>query len=386
MIGVLMRIARLSLRRDRVAQILSFLVPIGFFSIFAVIFGQSPGSGTPRLEVVVVDEDRSEVSARLVLMLERDATLAVRDSLRPSRDVTVVPATRDEAERRVREGDVPVALVIPAGWGAAIEGLVDGGARLLLLHDPADPISRPMTFGALQRAGARALGLGTGEAAEDEPMLIPADVRDVAGDHRQGRRMVAFYAAGIVVMFLLFSASAGGGALLDEQEAGTLERVLGARGGIGTLLAAKWLHLTLVGVTQVVAMFVWAWLVFELELPGHLPGFAIMTVVTAAAAAAFGLVLATLCASRPQLSGITTLVVLTMSALGGSMFPRVLMSESMRNIGLATFNAWAIDGYLNVFWRELPLVSLAPQVGVLAGMTVAFLALARLFARRWETV
>ena len=54
-----------------------------------------------------------------------------------------------------------------------------------------------------------------------------------------------------------------------------------------------------------------------------------------------------------------------MSALGGSMFPRFLMSETMQKVGLLTFNAWALDGYLKVFWRNAPLWQLWPQVLVL---------------------
>ncbi len=34
------------------------------------------------------------------------------------------------------------------------------------------------------------------------------------------------------------------------------------------------------------------------------------------------------------------------------MFPRFLMSETMQQFGLVTFNAWALDGYLKVFWRN----------------------------------
>jgi ABC-2 type transport system permease protein len=73
-----------------------------------------------------------------------------------------------------------------------------------------------------------------------------------------------------------------------------------------------------------------------------------------------------------------------MSALGGSMFPRFLMTPAMQKAGLLTFNAWALDGYIKVFWREAPLAALLPQVGMLAAFMVVFLALARLFARRWE--
>jgi ABC-2 type transport system permease protein len=132
-------------------------------------------------------------------------------------------------------------------------------------------------------------------------------------------------------------------------------------------------------------MFLWARLAFQLPLFSHLPGFIVMTAITAAAAAALGLVLATLAQSRGQLSGFSTILILTMSALGGSMFPRFLMSEGMQKVGLLTFNAWALDGYLKVFWRNAPLWQLWPQVGVLFGLTLTFLGLARMLARRWET-
>jgi ABC-2 type transport system permease protein len=73
-----------------------------------------------------------------------------------------------------------------------------------------------------------------------------------------------------------------------------------------------------------------------------------------------------------------------MSALGGSMFPRFLMSETMQQLGLLTFNAWALDGYIKVFWRNVPLVELWPQLLVLASLAALFLAVARRLARRWE--
>ena len=74
-----------------------------------------------------------------------------------------------------------------------------------------------------------------------------------------------------------------------------------------------------------------------------------------------------------------------MSAVGGSMFPRFLMSDTMQQFGLVTFNAWALDAYLKVFWREVPLWQLWPQVAVLAVITGVFLTASRLLARRWET-
>jgi ABC-2 type transport system permease protein len=140
------------------------------------------------------------------------------------------------------------------------------------------------------------------------------------------------------------------------------------------------------GFVQLSVMFLWGWAVFGLDLWSHIPGFVVMTVFSAAAGAALGLVLATASRTRAQLSGMATILILTMSALGGSMFPRFLMSETMQKMGLVTFNAWALDGYLKVFWREAPLTALWPQVLVLTIVTIVLLSASRMFARKWETV
>jgi ABC-2 type transport system permease protein len=232
----------------------------------------------------------------------------------------------------------------------------------------------------------KAEAAGGNGAAGPAAMGVGVDIVDVMRtDDRRGS-LVSFYAAGIGVMFLLFSAVGGaGGVLLEEAESGTLERLLSTNIGMGGLLAGKWLFLSIVGAAQLTVMFLWGRAVFGLPLFQHLPGFFVMTIVTAAAAASLGLVLATLARSRAQLSGFSTILILTMSALGGSMFPRFLMSESMQRVGLFTFNAWALDGYLKVFWRDAPIWQLWPQVLVLATLTAVFLTLARLLARRWET-
>ena len=115
-------------------------------------------------------------------------------------------------------------------------------------------------------------------------------------------------------------------------------------------------------------------------------GFVIMTLVAAAAASGFGLMLGTACRSQGQLQGLSTIVILVMSAVGGSMFPRFMMPEAMQKAGLATFNGWAIDGYQKVFWRDAPVYELWPQLLALGTMAVVFLLIARRLARRWEYV
>lgn len=207
--------------------------------------------------------------------------------------------------------------------------------------------------------------------------------------------MISYYAAGVSVMFLLFSMAAAGGALLDETESGTLERLLSTRVSMSQVLLGKWLYLTMLGLAEVSVMFLWAAIAFHLELftPGRLAGAAAMAIVTAAAAAGFGLVLATACRTRAQLNSISRVIILVMSALGGSMVPRFVMPKFMDTAALFTFNGWALDGFLKVFWYNdlhatiaQSLFSLIPQLAMLSVLAAAFVAAARILAKRWEAV
>jgi ABC-2 type transport system permease protein len=397
MIGPLVRVSLLNLRRDRPVQILVFVVPIVFFSIFASIFGGRAGDrgGTPRVRVAVVDEARTARSAALLAALQADSTLRVTTEAPPAgagRGAASRPLDRARAEALVRAGTVPAALVLPAGLDTSLSRFDGGGRALPLLVDPSDRMAGPMVTGLLQRATLRMLDdevralLPPGAPAR-RPMSerLPArtEVIEVVGDTRDNG-MIAFYAAGIAVMFLLFSATGAAGALLDETDSGTLERVLGTRVTMTGLLGAKWAFITGLGVLQIVVMFVWGMLVFRLDLLPHVAGFLLVTVATAGVGAAFALVLATACRTRAQLQGVSTLVVLSLSAVGGSMFPRFLMPEWMQRFSLVGFNAWALEAYLDVFWRDVPLPGLLPRVGVLVAFTVLFLFVARRLARRWE--
>ena len=109
-----------------------------------------------------------------------------------------------------------------------------------------------------------------------------------------------------------------------------------------------------------------------------------MGVCTAFAVGAFGMLLASICRTRAQLGALSTLVILIMSSVGGSMFPRFLMPDAMQKAGLLTINAWAIDGFTKVFLRDEPVSHLWPQVVVLLAIGVVLFAIARKIAVRWE--
>jgi ABC-2 type transport system permease protein len=432
MIPTLLRISATSLSRDRVAQAMVFLLPISFFSFFALVFGNMH-NGTGRVHVAVVDQDHSDSSRRLIAALAREKGLRVETASRPdgaAKNAPEVPLDEARAQAMVRNGDVPVAIVVPAGFDTTFMRFGNEAEPLRLLTDPSDAIAPQIVGGLLQKvamtaapdrfaksgidefehymgrltpaqreavdgwiprirskasadSGMASSGVPQADSTDALSGILRVKVTEVLGE-KKDNGMVSFYAAGIAVMFLLFSCSAGAGVLLDELDSGTLDRVLTTRVGMNGLLLGKWTWLTLLGMLQILVMFLWAMVVFKLDFLHHLPGFAVMAFFTAATAATFGLVLATACRTRQQLGGISTIVILMMSGLGGSMFPRIFMSDGMQKLGLLTFNAWALDGFVKVFWRNASLAELLPQVGVLSAFALAFATVARLQARRWE--
>jgi ABC-2 type transport system permease protein len=410
MISAVIRTGWLNLRRDRAALMLSFIVPIVFFSIFAGIFG-AQRSKTPRVTLAIADEDRSERSKRLIDALRAESALKIVDKQFDAKS----------AEAFVRKGDAPVALVIPKGF-ASWRPSFGSGEKLAfhLLADSADPVADQVVNGLLQKTIMTAMpdmmmaggvdavdkwsgGLSPAQHATIQKNmdqfktwseqqktqtarsaeLIKITKTDVMGQSKPNA-VVALYAAGIGVMFLLFTASNAGGALLEENESGTLDRILTTRVNFTTLLFGKLGYLWTLGLLQLCVMFLWGALVFRLDLLHHLPGFFMMAVPTTLCTSAFGLLLASFCRTRQQLGAISTLVVLTVSALGGSMFPRFLMPEQLQKAGLVLFNSWAIDGFTNVFWRDLPLQSLLLPMAMLTLFAIVFFTIARMLVRRFE--
>jgi ABC-2 type transport system permease protein len=433
------RTALIALRRDRAALALSFVLPLSFFTIFAVIFGGS-GNGMSKIHVILVDEDQSRASRDLAAGLGREGAIWI--STRPEPKNKSAPQQPDytaaTAEAAVKAGDAPVALIIPKGFGAhpisfGPDNSGNAAPQIQLLNDSSDMIAPQMVAGLLQKAAMTAMPVDMAElgmkytgqfiggltpeqrkvmdanldrlrqiekdgpqngqatpssATSSEPFgggggIIPVNSRAVLGDSSH-HSMISYYAAAIGVMFLMFTASGAAGALLDEQESGALERVLASRVTMTTLLAGKLLFNTLLAFLQLAVMFVWAQMIFKVDLVGHLGGFVVMGLSTAVAIAAFGILLASICKTRAQLGALSTLVILMMSSIGGSMFPRYFMPESIQKAGLFTINAWAIDGFTKVFWRDLPIAEILPQVGVLLAVAVVLFLIARRAARKWE--
>lgn len=395
-----------------------FVPGVVLYSIFTMMFsggGDGRDDARPAPRVIVVDDDRSPASARLIEALRQT-------SLRLNLvDEAGMPYDEGRAGQLVKARRVDAALVIPAGGAVPLR---PDGPALRLIADETQPMVRDMIGGMVQMAGGMTLmdafqgilsfgagrRLGAVEASPDRaaPAAGPAsDSVTAAASARPARagatetalfriearpagslatrRPMPFnlvYLAGLVPMFLLFNATGAASSMLEEMSGGVTRRILVAPVGAGDYLIGHVGRCLIMSLAQCMAMYVFARMVFHAPIFRYPAGLAALTVATAFATTGFGMLLASLARSGDQLHSLGTVVILAMSAIGGSMFPRAFMPDWVKPLGLFTINGWAYDGFLNLVrgegWRAF-----LPQLAVLSACGAVFVALgATLLSRR----
>lgn len=387
----------LGLLRDRGALLMSFVLPAVFFMIMAEIFTATTGDSL-NLKVVVLDEVRDDPTGRLIDALSNSGNLrlTVLESAGPD--------TRDALRARVRNGSADVGVILPADADSLDTAGGFGEAPIRIVSDPARQVAVPMLVGEIRAAYFGAMpDVAMGNVVEelenqfltldDEQRLEVSDGLDeMRVDAEQGRstgwsfedmlayedvageggalNLVAYSAGAVAFMFLLFASVHGAVSLLEEQESGVLDRVLAGPGGIGVLINGKFLYLVLQGFLQVTVIFIVAWLGYGLDLPGHFLSWCVVTLIASSTAAGLAMLLATACNTRRQAQTIANTAILVVSAIGGSMVPRIFMPEALQEAGWLTPNTWALEAYSGIFWRQDSLLEIWAPVAALLGTAV----------------
>ncbi len=397
--------------RDRGALLMSVVLPVAVFLVFAAIFAGASGEQL-QINVAVADEQRSDESVRLMAALTRDSALVV----------TVVPSA-DSVRERVRSGAADAGLVVREAGRPLTDLTGDGEAPILIVADPVRAVAGKILMGQTQRAyftalpdvALRSTATLIGEAfiiyteaqrdslerrfaelrqdlKESDPAASdpgPFDglmLQSNVGAASLGASHVAYYAGAVAMLFLFFSAVHGALTLVEERDAGLLDRLLAGPGGMTAVVGGKFLFLVVQGVLQVTVIFIVAWLLYDVDLPGRWLPFMVITIAAAAAAAGLALALTAASRTKRQAQTLANIVILIISAVGGSMVPRFLMPPLIKSLGWLTPTTWAVEAYSGLFWRNDPLTELVVPVALLLAAGLGGLALARVFARRLERV
>ncbi len=402
--------------RDRTALLMAFALPIVLATIFGAAMGSMFGGGSGgmgKVRFFVEDLDNSTKSQALVAELTKSAGIKVK----PEHDVRA----------QIAKGDAPAALLIPSGYEADLAA--GRQPKLVMYRDPGQTIEQQIIAGnvmpVLMRASGQEMGrammkkslasfgiegdatkpfeqmldesMGTskaGDGADDSadfmsslPKSLGLEVEDVTGEGHDAPKAAgqSHAIAGIAVMMLLFSLTACGGSILEEEAQGTLQRLRLTPSAGRAVLLGTGIFTIGTGFLALIVLFTYGGVVFSVPVLRSPIALTVLSLAVAAAATSLGLVLAVSCRTRKQLEGISTLLILAMSALGGSWFPLVVTPAWYQKLGHFTLNAWAMDGYQGILWYGRGLDGILVDVGVLFAIAIVLGLLAwRAWKRRFE--
>jgi len=404
--------------KDKPAIMLTFLVPIVLIVIFANIFSSDSRQG--KTPLILVNQSNSFVARYIEMKIDSSKTLRPVKTIKVGEKGEIVKIDEEKAKEMVREGSYSAALVMPKDF------FVDTSSslRFKFYFDPKSEIESAIIQGEIQktvmtqasklfpvllqkRSMARIGSFKSNKFMDEMSKLIsgyfevPLDSvmrrystvdsvslfkQDAKTDSSSGsnfmNNIVKFESEQLVgkeltnpgltrtvggwaIMFLLFTITGASTSLFEEKSEGTLKRILCMPVNRTQILWSKYLYTMLLGIVQLLVLFLFAWAFYKVDIFSNFFNLLIMIIVSSGAAVAFGMVITSFSTSIAQASGFSTLIILIMSALGGSWFPITFFPEWLQNIARGTITYWSVEGFLQVLWRQAPFTAIIPNVVVL---------------------
>lgn len=411
----IMRKDLLLISRDRSALIFLFGLPLVFAFLFGTAFGKAGGRNSNRSPVVVLvaNEDVGQQGEALLAAMRKlgiGVEMAKEGSL--------------EVARRVRTGDRAIGVVVPPDFSAQMGRTVDAmtsnstngtvpQTHIRLLMDPAQQQLAGLAQGAISGAAQRLVAMQTRQRFQERfGNLFPAGMRadsqnehppvvldvvraadaaeqSAVADSKEGSKEASKEASkespgdmvipGLAVYFVFFTASGVAATLITERQEGTLRRMLSAPVTPNQILGGKMLARGLLGMIQIALLFTAGKILIGFNLGSSIPGLVLTAVSTVFAATGLGLLIASFGKTLDQIQGMTTFALLIMGLISGSLFPRVLLPETIQKLSVITPHAWALNAYQDLLLRHLPLTATLGNIAmvVLFGTLFYSFALAR---------
>jgi ABC-2 type transport system permease protein len=411
--------------RNRAEMLVLFLMPLAFILPVSFALGAGDGYGIQRnnqmMRLPVVNFDGGPYAQVLMtavgesLRLEHGFDAVVIENYALSKDPACMPVLESNTETAVQNSPAcdekvaramlqrslrPAVLVIPTGFSDAVTA--GEQVEVELLYDPAgDAVAMQQIEGVVKGATVKVslqnqVGSGLNQL-NDLAILAPENVRQTVADQSTQPPAQAQNPAirlekvspenytesktpdtyqqtipGYAVMYVFFIVTAMTASIHQEKVHGTFRRLLSTPVSRAEMLGGKMLATMLVGLAQVLLLFLVGAVFFRLGLGKDPLAFLLLTTALLTAAASIGLAIST---TRMRGAGIGALLVIS-AALGGCLFPLDLMPPILRSLSYIVPHSWALIGYQNLLVRGQGIQEVMPQIGALLGFAVLFFAIA----------
>ena len=382
-------IARKELRqrfRDRSAIVLVVIAPL---VIAAIMSGAFHGVTNFHFTLDVVNDDHGSIATSLVRGLDQPD---VRDIVH----VRMVSSAQVAADD-VHSGAVSVALIIPVGFSASVleerpEALltdtsVNAVVAANTTQDIVESFVAQLNADRLSVVAAVDAGAGASAAPRLERAVrswrLPMSIVERAiGSHPM--TPISYFAPAMAIVFLLFQISFVSRSYFVDVATGMVDRVRTVPVRLveivyGKALSAFALSLLSLGVIAFATSTF-----FGATWGAPLP-VALLSVGMALCVAGLCAVVMVCARTQREAEGLGSLVTFVLAILGGNFVYSSEMSQTMRDLTLATPNGWALRGFTDLATLGGgPAQVLAPLLA-LAAFAVGLMALASVLAMRSAT-
>lgn len=384
------------LSRDLHGLAVLFVMPAVFILIMSLALRDTLNPGRhATLSYLWLDEDRGYFALTLGDALATRPILARRDA-----------DTEAALLARVRAGEAPFAVRIPAGLKERIAAAAEGGREPLiqLYLSPSAPPQARLLFAAEVRA---AMASVQAEYLMEDVMGVPHDeaVRLRAqSDPRNIAVAETYVGAGALpaaqpnavqqsvpawlVFAMFFVVLPLSTSVLAEREHGNLQRLTLLNVSAAQLLAAKVPAYYLLNMAQAAIMLaVGMYLVpaiggDRLTIAGSAAGLWLIASALSVAAIGFGLLIAAFARTAVQATTLGGVANLVLGAIGGVMVPKLVMPPAMQAASALSPMSWALEGCWDILLRGGGVAEVLPEAGALAGFAlVTFLLATWLFPK-----
>ena len=378
---------------DRAALLLIIAGPLLLTVGLGLVTGSfNRGDDAPaisRIPLIIVDQDGGALAQSLTDVLTSD-DLSELLAPRLSDDETA-------AQAQVRRGDAAAAVIIPAGFSAALTpdpatGQLPPAVALRVYGDPGSPISAGVVhsivgeFTNRVQTGVTTVQVTLSTLADDggataTDSLIQLRSETAAAGDEEPFNLLSYFAPAMALLFLMYAVTLGARTLLSERREGTLARMLAAPVTNVQVLSGKVAGIFFGGFLQLAILILLSVTLFQLDW-GNPLGVLLLVVAAALAATGWGVLIASAAANSGQVSSIGMAVTLLFGILGGSFVPSENMGPVFEWAGRITPNKWAMDGFLSLASGDGLAALVTPIAALLVMAAVLFTVSAALFRRR----
>lgn len=381
---------------DKKALLLTLLLPIGLITLFAFAFG-------------AVGTEKNEPTPIIVLYHDADITPVTKQiisELDSIQGIQLENAEIDKGNALIQSGDRIAQIIFYSGFQDSLNNSSTLPVELKFDKSREMEISILQSvlinkFAKLQAAVNSEKGIDaiieslnpditdsaknnithqfTAQQSNNSPALLK--MTSIVGDETINWGLIQAV-AGTAIMMLLFSVSAMGGSIIEEKENGVLKKLLQTPIAPFHILTGKMISVFILSFTQLVIMFVFSWLAFGLDIITHVMPVLILIIITAFTCTTFGVLLASISASKRQADALRTIIILFMSAIGGSMVPLYIMPTFMQDIAVISVNYWSIQGFYDIFWRQTGMAGILDNVITLVCIAIVLMLVSFYFFKK----